>query len=42
MSERPEPGHDGPRWEKPDFEVTPLSDLEERPGPDHDGDEPAS
>jgi hypothetical protein len=39
MSEHPDPGHDESRWEKPDFEVTPLSDLEQ-PGSDRDGDEP--
>jgi hypothetical protein len=42
MSDHPEAGKDDARWEKPDFEVTPLSELEEQPGPDHDGDRPPS
>ena len=39
MAEQPEPRPDEIRWEKPDFAVSPLSDLE-RPGPDREGDDP--
>jgi hypothetical protein len=35
MSDRPR-RHSTPQWEKPDFEVMPLTDLEALPGFGHD------
>ena len=41
MPDRPERSdarHGEPAWEKPDFEVTPLAELEDQPGFDRDDD----
>jgi len=42
MSEQLDAGKDHARWEKPDFEVTPLAELEKRPGFDPEADRPPS
>jgi len=41
MADPPDTEDAEPKWEKPDFEVTPLADIEERPGFD-DGEDPES
>jgi hypothetical protein len=39
VPDRSDAPHDEPEWEKPDFEVRPLAELEQRPGFDDESDD---